>query len=88
MYAVSTTDPRVLFSRDTGHRSLVPEPAGVDAQFLDPVLDDPFGRPQKSGRLRLVAAGLLQGADDQCTLLGFDGGVELALLLYVTASRP
>ena len=40
------------------------EPSVIDAEFLDFILDDPFRRPQDPGGLALVAAGVLEGVDD------------------------
>ena len=63
MYQYSSPPARRL------HSSLVPatsrelvrffdaELPGIDAELLDPVLDDPFGRPEEFRRPGLVPAG-------------------------------
>src|SRR4030042_600008 len=62
------------------------ELAGIDAEFFDPVLDDPFGRPEELRRPGLISTYLLEGLHDQLPLLGIDDGAQLAPLFSLPAS--
>jgi len=69
-------------------RILRAELAGIDAELPDPVLNDPFRRPEELRRPGLVAPGLFQGAQDQLAFPGLDDGIEPALLFLLPAFRP
>src|SRR3989339_1338325 len=78
-FSFSCKNQRRLFFRT--------ELARIDTELLDPVLDDPLGRPQQLCRPGLVAVGLPQGSHDELSFLGLDDGIELALPLSFVVSN-
>src|SRR5207247_5697672 len=64
--AVSSVGYRVVAGRARARLGL--EPRTVDVELADLVTDDPLGGVQEPGRLGPVAAGGLEGVDDEVLL--------------------